>query len=224
MLGSRSKEGKCECCSMSAGEPLPYLLNIEEELNFMGPGVILFFYLNKRLLALTLLVSLLFSLYSMITNIVGDNYVYDCGSMPTGPIPFLCGLKRVLCISNKRPAEGWLLAQLILGTVMCLLWALGTRLIRDFGRKKNRDIDAKLDSSSDYYVWIERMPVGQYIEADVLAYMDRLWKLRNDAVPQKVGLRSVQIIYNVQYVRNTLAKMQALGERIAEMYENIDAP
>ena len=73
------------------GEALPYLLNIEE-LNFLGPGVILFFYYNKRILLMVMLACIIYTIYALTTNIVGNSYIYDCDSA-AGAFLFFASLK-----------------------------------------------------------------------------------------------------------------------------------
>lgn len=67
-----------------------------------------------------------------------------------------------------------MIAQQWLGLLMCIIWSIGVRLIRKLGRKKNQQIDDELDSSSDYTVFLEKLPLGSYNERDVLEYMERL--------------------------------------------------
>jgi len=52
-----------------------------------------------------------------------------------------------------------------LGFTMCVIWIIGTRIIRSMGRILNRKIDSLLDSSSDYVIQIYNLPYGGYTES-----------------------------------------------------------
>lgn len=52
-----------------------------------------------------------------------------------------------------------------LGFLMCVIWIIGTRIIRSMGRILNRKIDSLLDSSSDYVIQIYNLPYGGYTES-----------------------------------------------------------
>jgi hypothetical protein len=101
--------------------------------------VILFFYYNKRVLAMVLLCCLLFGALALGSNLAGGQFPYDCVARPAGALPFLCAVKARVSLANKQPQ--WLLPQLVLGAVMCLVWALAIRVMRHLGRRKNREID-----------------------------------------------------------------------------------
>ena len=118
------------------GEPLPYLLNIEE-LNFLGPGVILFFYYNKRILLMVMLASIIYAIYALATNILGNGFPYDCENSAAGTLPFFCEFKK-LSSANKNAEPVWMIVQLCLGVLLCFVWVVGVRLIRTFGRRKNK--------------------------------------------------------------------------------------
>lgn len=47
---------------------------------------------------------------------------------------------------------------------MCIIWIIGTRIIRSMGRILNRKIDSLLDSSSDYKIQIYNLPYASYTE------------------------------------------------------------
>lgn len=52
-----------------------------------------------------------------------------------------------------------------LGFTMCVIWIIGTRIIRSMGRILNKKIDSLLDSSSDYVIQIYNLPYGGYTES-----------------------------------------------------------
>lgn len=66
----------------------------------------------------------------------------------------MCEVIKTTSVKNKNSQKALVLAQLWLAVPMCILWAIGIRLIRNFGRRVNKKIDEKLDSSSDYCIWI----------------------------------------------------------------------
>ena len=53
-------------------------------------------------------------------------------------------------LPNKGQNYALKMVQVWLAVPMCLFWAIGIRIIRKMGRYKNKQIDDKLDSSSDY--------------------------------------------------------------------------
>ena len=71
-----------------------------------------------------------------------------------------------------------MMVQVWLAIPVCFFWAVGIRLIRNMGRRLNEKIDDKLDSSSDYCIWIEDLPTGKYHEADLVSYLAKLWRIR----------------------------------------------
>ena len=67
-------------------------------------------------------------------------------------------------LPNKGQNYALKMVQVWLAVPMCLFWAIGIRIIRKMGRYKNKQIDDKLDSSSDYCIWIQDLPSGKYNE------------------------------------------------------------
>lgn len=57
-------------------------------------------------------------------------------------------------VKNKSSDAALQMVQVWLAVPVCLFWAIGIRLLRNAGRRLNSKIDEKLDSSSDYCVWI----------------------------------------------------------------------
>lgn len=43
---------------------------------------------------------------------------------------------------------------------MCFVWTIGLRLIRRLGVRKGKAIDDQLISSADYFIFIEKLPIG----------------------------------------------------------------
>lgn len=59
---------------------------------------------------------------------------------------------------------------------MCVFWSIAVRFLRALGRRKNQEIDEKLDSSADSYIFLENLPVGNYHEEDLLEFVSELWE------------------------------------------------
>lgn len=55
--------------------------------------------------------------------------------------------------------------QVWLGFVFCVVWLIALRVIRSMGRVLNQKIDRFLDSSSDYVIQIDNLPIGKYTES-----------------------------------------------------------
>ena len=98
-------------------------------------------------------------------------------------------------LENKDKNDSLLIVQLVLGVIISFLWAFCIRIIRDTGRHLNKEIDNKLDSSSDYCIWLEDLPAGNYNETDIITFIAKLWRARKDKIHRKLRLKSVQIIY-----------------------------
>lgn len=58
---------------------------------------------------------------------------------------------------------------------MCVIWIISVKFFRAWGRIKNQEIDDKLDSASDYFIMLEKLPVGEYHEEEVVHYIQNLW-------------------------------------------------
>ena len=84
----------------------------------------------------------------------------------------------MVSLPNKDKNKTFLIIQLVLGVLISFFWAFGIRVIRDIGRHLNKEIDDKLDSSSDYCIWLEGLPTGNYNEKDVIMFMSKLWRAR----------------------------------------------
>lgn len=72
-----------------------------------------------------------------------------------------------MLVSTVNKLQNSMLMQihLWLGFTMCVIWIIGTRIIRSMGRILNRKIDSLLDSSSDYVIQIYNLPYGGYTES-----------------------------------------------------------
>ena len=72
-----------------------------------------------------------------------------------------------MLVSTVNKLQNSMLMQihLWLGFVMCVIWIIGTRIIRSMGRILNKKIDSLLDSSSDYVIQIYNLPYGGYTES-----------------------------------------------------------
>lgn len=79
-----------------------------------------------------------------------------------GMLAFLCPLKMLVSTVEKINNSTLMQIQVWLGLLMCVIWILGTRIIRSMGRILNKKIDSLLDSSSDYVIQIYNLPYGGY--------------------------------------------------------------
>ena len=85
----------------------------------------------------------------------------------------MCEFKVQVSVEGK--SSDMMMIQLVLGLVVCIFWSIGVRLIRAVGRKKERNIDDLLDSSSDYCIFLENLPAGKYSEINILKYLNDEW-------------------------------------------------
>lgn len=58
----------------------------------------------------------------------------------------------------------------------CLVWILMLRAVKYLGMQKNRIIDDKLKSASDFAIKIENLPRGAYSESQLIGYVEQIWK------------------------------------------------
>lgn len=77
---------------------------------------------------------------------------------------FLCPMKMTISTVSKIGNSQLMQIQVWLGFLMCIIWIIGTRIIRSMGRILNKKIDSLLDSSSDYKIQIYNLPYGSYTE------------------------------------------------------------
>ena len=123
---------------------------------------------------MTFLAILIYCLYSFISNIVTNDSLQNCDK--PGTLAFLCQVKVKGAMDNKKNQNNLILIQMWLGFVFCLVWSVGARLIRVLGRKKAQKIDDLLESSSDNNIFIEKLPVGDYHERELLEFLNELWE------------------------------------------------
>ena len=98
---------------------------------------------------------------------------------------------------------------------MCFIWSVAVRFIRTWGRIKNKRIDDDLDSSSDYNIFLEKLPVGEYHEEELLEYIEGLWNQLEESKDVKLKIKSVKIIYDMEEVRKKISKIHKLAREIS---------
>lgn len=199
--GEISEGDKCKCgCGRAKGERLPYCLDEEKSL-FFGQGVILFFFYTKKMMLLIFLTILVYGIFSLVTNLISDDTNQNCRE--PGILGFMCPLKVKGEIQNKQNEPRFILAQLWLGFAFCLMWSVAVRLIKRLGRRKGQQIDNELETSSSEVIFISKLPIGEYHEGDLLAFMNQLWDLIEEE-KGRLRIKSVQIIYDMRGVRTKI--------------------
>ena len=207
----------CRCgCKRATGEPLPFCIN-EEEQTFLGPGVILFFFYTKRIFLVVCFSILIYGVFSLVTNLISEESAQNCDK--PGGLFFMCELKVETEIANKKGRDEYLIPQLCLGLVMCIFWSISLRLIKALGRRKNQEIDDKLHSSADTHIFLENLPVGNFYEEELLDFVEELWKNVEKKRSEKLKIKSVQIIYNMDEVRQTISETYKLAKEICKCFE-----
>ena len=210
-------ENQCKCgCNRVQGNALPLSIEIES-IAFLGSGVILFFFYTKRIFLVVLGCLLIYGIFSLITNIVFEESTENCEK--PGAFPFLCSWKISSSLSNKNGHQEYLVPQLWLGFVMCLFWGFAVHLIRAEGRKKNREIDDQLESSADYQIFIENLPIRNYHEEEILNLIQQLWDNLEEKRSEHLEIKGVQIIYNMETVREKINKIYDLARRLCNCLE-----
>ena len=92
------------------------------------------------------------------------------------------------------------------------------RLTRNLGRRKSDDIDDALDSSSDYMLFLQKLPIGNYHERDILNYVQRLWDKIENNKDGELRIKSVQIIYNMSEVRERISELHNLAKALLQCF------
>ena len=188
-----------------------------ESLAFLGSGVILFFFYTKRIFLVILGCLLIYGIFSLITNIVFEESTENCEK--PGAFPFLCQWKISSSLSNKTGHQEYLVPQLWLGFVMCLFWGFAVHLIRAEGRKKNREIDDQLDSSADYQIFMENLPIKNYHEKEIRDLILQLWSSLKVKRSERLEIKAVEIIYDMKTVRKKIDNIYGLARRLCSYLE-----
>ena len=178
------------------GEQLPYCYDTDDNVYF-GPGILLYFFYIKKIVLMVFISILIFGIFGLTVNIFDGKNEHDCIERP-GSLPFLCEWKRFVTLPETKTNNASHLIKAWIAIPMTLVWAIGIRFVRDLGRKKNHEIALKLDSSSDYCIWLEGLPEGHYNERDIVSFLNKLWKTREGKIIKKLRIKSVQIVYNTK--------------------------
>lgn len=129
---------------------------------------------------------------------------------------FLCEYKLLSTVRNKIDEEALLHIQVWLGLIICIIWILGIRIVRSFGRQLNKKIDSRLDSSSDYCIQVSNLPLGDFTEPELLKYLGKLWR-KYKGKEAELRIKSVQIIYDMMEVREKIADITQSVRKIMKM-------
>lgn len=118
------------------------------------------------------MILVIYGIFALVTNLIGDQATIneECATDP------YCQYKHNSSIENKNYDEMDIIyAQLWLGFIFSIVWAITLRFIKFVGREKNKNVDEKLRSASDYTIKIENLPYGSYSELELIEYFDGLY-------------------------------------------------
>lgn len=98
--------------------------------------------------ALLIIVLFIYGMFSMLTNIMGNSAVVSTACHDKLYCIFVHN------ISDENKIKSWIIYQIQswLGVVFCFFWIVVVKITKYFGEQKNRIIDEKLRSSSDYAI------------------------------------------------------------------------
>ena len=131
----------------------------------------------------------------------------------------MCNVKIETEVANKAGRDEYLVTQLCLGFVMCVCWSVAVHLIKALGQRKSEEIDDRLDSSADNYIFLQNLPVGAFYEEELLEFVDELWDGIGEKSSSSLKIRSVQIIYNMGRVRQTIGEVYRLAGEICDCFD-----
>ena len=117
------------------GDQLPYCFNPDDNVYF-GPGILLYFFYIKKLMLMVFLAILIFGVFGLIVNISDGKHDHNCSEKP-GSLPFLCEWKKIVTLPERKTDNIFHIIKVWIAVPMTLVWAIGIRIVRDLGRKKN---------------------------------------------------------------------------------------
>lgn len=95
-----------------------------------------------------IVVILIYCIYALLTNLIGSEAVVtkSCSE------DLYCKFKQIISDENKPLTHSLHTVQSWLGLVYCIVWILLNKMLKYVGQERNRIIDEKLKSASDYAV------------------------------------------------------------------------
>lgn len=95
------------------------------------------------------MIILIYGIFALVTNLIGEKGFTDECQGDT-----FCEFKKEASDENKIDPKTNELVQLWLGFGFCFIWIITLRFIKYLGREKNRLVDERLRSASDYAIKI----------------------------------------------------------------------
>ena len=136
-------------------------MSSEQTLSILGSGIILFFFYLRHIRIMMFLLFVAYGTISMIFDLAIYPFKLHNCTIDDGYLIYGICLFNENCNFSKISSNLFFInIQLWLGFVMCVFWLIGLKLISSFGMKKDREIDASLESASDYTIRIDNLPYG----------------------------------------------------------------
>ena len=132
----------CNCgCNRGAGEQFPILMN-EQNLTFLGPGVLLFFVYLRHIRLTIAMAFLIYGAFSLATNIItfSANPKYPCPTDTDAITLYYCQYNVMSSSDNKLTYPFLNYLQLVLGFVFSFVWVCSIKMIKYLGELKDRHI------------------------------------------------------------------------------------
>ena len=141
----------------------------EENLLFLGPGVLLFFFYLKYLRITIVIFALGYGSFALLSNIFSPNSIdYSACLQKINDIEkWFCQVN--ISSTYDRSSSTFLkVFQLVLGLIFGIIWLFSIKFTSFLGERKNNEIDDMLESSSDFTIRLENLPNGNYNEEDII--------------------------------------------------------
>jgi hypothetical protein len=148
-----SNHEKCVCCDRRIGEKdvsIPYFYSPKRELVFLGPGVPLLFVFIQNGVAILLVLTLVFSVYATISNLMGDSCILSSKCIED--------IFNKLSLSNKIDNNQSVVIQTFLIALYLFLYLVLAQLLIYRIRKSNEICDEIINSPSDYSIIMKNLP------------------------------------------------------------------
>lgn len=124
--------------------------------SILGSAILLFFLQMKALTINILIFTLIYAVFAVATNLLGSREAFkesECTSS-------YCSFRDSASEYNKTGSNYLAWIQVWLGLAATCIWCIAMRFIKVYGIEKNKDVDARLKSSSDFAVKLDNMPFG----------------------------------------------------------------
>lgn len=160
----------CKCgCERVRGDSYPMCCELEN-ISILGSGILLFFYFLKGIAINVLLFLLIFDIFAMASNLMGEKNI----ATSTICTSSYCTFRDNVSDGHKYNKDVLGSIQSWLGLAAIIVWILLSRIMKYVGAIKNKEMDKNLTSASDFAIKIGNLPYGEYNEEEMVEYFQKL--------------------------------------------------